>query len=59
MGRNIFQATAPIAMIQAVRAVVHRNVTAQEAFDIYREQKEAQGAAAVMAGAALDDERKI
>jgi len=59
MGRNIFQATSPIAMIQAVAAVVHRNATAQEAFDIYREQKEVQGAAVVMAGAALGDERKI
>ena len=59
MGRNIFQATSPIAMIQAVRAVVHHNATAQEAFDIYREQKEVHGAAVVMAGAALDDERKI
>ena len=59
MGRNIFQASAPIAMIQAVRAVVHRNATAQEAFDIYREHKEVRGPAVVMAGAALDDERKI
>jgi putative autoinducer-2 (AI-2) aldolase len=59
MGRNIFQATSPIAMIQAVRAVVHHGATAQEAFDTYREQQEVQGAAVVMAGAALDDERKI
>ena len=59
MGRNIFQATSPVAMIQAVAAVVHGNATAQEAFDIYREQKEVQGARVVMAGAALDDERKI
>jgi len=59
MGRNIFQATSPVAMIQAVSAVVHRGATPQEAFDVYREQKEVQGAAVVMAGAALDDERKI
>ena len=59
MGRNIFQAESPVAMIQAVSAVVHRGVTPQEAFDVYREQKEVQGAAVVMAGAALDDERKI
>jgi len=38
---------------------VHRNATAQEAYDIYREQKDVQAAAVVMAGAALDDERKI
>ena len=59
MGRNIFQATSPVAMIQAVSAVVHHNATAQEAFDVYREQMEVQGPAVVMAGAALDDERKI
>jgi putative autoinducer-2 (AI-2) aldolase len=59
MGRNIFQAESPSAMIEAVRAVVHRNATPQEAFDIYRERKEVQGAACIMTGAALDDERKI
>jgi len=59
MGRNIFQAESPVAMIEAVAAVVHRHATAQEAFDIYREQKEVQGAGCVMTGAALDDERKI
>ena len=35
MGRNIFQAEAPVAMIQAVRAVVHENVTPQKAYDLY------------------------
>ncbi len=35
MGRNIFQAEAPIAMIQAVRAVVHDNESPQKAFDLY------------------------
>jgi len=59
MGRNIFQADSPIAMIQAVRAVVHKNATPAEAFDIYREQKELVGSVEAMAGAALDDTRKI
>jgi putative autoinducer-2 (AI-2) aldolase len=36
MGRNIFQADDPVAMIQAVRAVVHENVTPQKAFDLYK-----------------------
>ena len=35
MGRNIFQANAPIAMIQAVKAVVHENETPQKAFELY------------------------
>ncbi|MGZ8771283.1 MAG: 3-hydroxy-5-phosphonooxypentane-2,4-dione thiolase [Aeromicrobium sp.] len=34
MGRNIFQSDAPIAMIQAVRKVVHEGFTAAEAFDL-------------------------
>jgi 3-hydroxy-5-phosphonooxypentane-2,4-dione thiolase len=36
MGRNIFQAEQPIAMIQAVRAVVHNNETPEKAFDLYK-----------------------
>ncbi len=36
MGRNIFQADDPVAMIQAVRAVVHDNVSPQRAFDLYK-----------------------
>jgi len=35
MGRNIFQAEAPEAMIQAVRQVVHENATPEQAFDVY------------------------
>jgi putative autoinducer-2 (AI-2) aldolase len=37
MGRNIFQSDHPIAMIQAVRAVVHRNETPEKAFALYQE----------------------
>ena len=36
MGRNIFQAESPIAMLQAVRAVVHDNETPQKALDLYQ-----------------------
>jgi|TARA_Y100000310_G_scaffold344358_2_gene456719 putative autoinducer-2 (AI-2) aldolase len=39
MGRNIFQSENPVAMIQAVRAVVHDNATPEEAFKIFEEKK--------------------
>ena len=39
MGRNIFQAEGPIAMLQAVRAVVHDNETPQKALDLYNTLK--------------------
>jgi len=39
MGRNIFQADSPIAMIQAVRAVVHDNEIPEKAFDLYNTLK--------------------
>ena len=35
MGRNIFQSEAPIAMIQAVGAVVHDGVSAADALELY------------------------
>ena len=35
MGRNIFQAEKPIAMIQAVRKVVHEDATPEQAYDYY------------------------
>lgn len=35
MGRNIFQAESPIAMIQAVRKVVHEGAEPEEAYDFY------------------------
>lgn len=37
MGRNIFQRTAPEAMIQAVRAVVHDGTSPADAHTMYRE----------------------
>jgi len=36
MGRNIFQAECPEAMIQAVRKVVHEGMKPEEAYDYYR-----------------------
>ncbi len=36
MGRNIFQSENPIAMIQAVRKVVHENATPEEGFDHFQ-----------------------
>ena len=39
MGRNIFQAEDPVAMIQAVRAVVHDNEAPKKAYDLYNALK--------------------
>lgn len=39
MGRNIFQSEAPTAMIQAVRAVVHKNETPAKAYELYQTLK--------------------
>ncbi len=41
MGRNIFQAEHPVAMIQAVRKVVHENASPKEAFEFYETLKNA------------------
>jgi len=39
MGRNVFQSEAPAAMIQAVGAVVHRNLKPTEAFEMFNDLK--------------------
>jgi len=39
MGRNIFQSDAPVAMVQAVRAIVHHNATDKEAYQMYQDMK--------------------
>ena len=49
MGRNIFQADHPVAMIQAVRKVVHENCKPKDAYDFYltfqnEKQRKAAGA---------------
>jgi putative autoinducer-2 (AI-2) aldolase len=42
MGRNIFQADSPAAMIQAVSAVVHENLVPDQAHQMYLDLKEQQ-----------------
>jgi len=39
MGRNIFQSDAPVAMIGAVRKVVHENASVKEAYQYYQDMK--------------------
>jgi len=39
MGRNIFQADSPTAMIKAVNAVIHENLQPKDALDMYNELK--------------------
>ncbi len=39
MGRNIFQSDHPVAMIRAVRAIVHENATPQEAYKLFNSIK--------------------
>jgi putative autoinducer-2 (AI-2) aldolase len=39
MGRNIFQSDCPVGMIKAVRGVVHDDLTVDQAFDIYMQEK--------------------
>lgn len=43
MGRNIFQSEAPMAMIQAVRRVVHENETPERAYDFFLSAKTESG----------------
>jgi putative autoinducer-2 (AI-2) aldolase len=37
VGRNVFQASSPIAMIKAVSSIVHDNLLPEDAFQLYRE----------------------
>jgi putative autoinducer-2 (AI-2) aldolase len=39
MGRNIFQSEAPVAMIKAVRKVVHKDATPDEAYEMFQQLK--------------------
>ncbi|MBS1485878.1 MAG: 3-hydroxy-5-phosphonooxypentane-2,4-dione thiolase [Opitutales bacterium] len=39
MGRNIFQSQAPLAMLKAVRGVVHEGLKPEEAFDLFNDLK--------------------
>lgn len=40
MGRNIWQSDHPVPMIRAVRAVVHKNVDAKDAYGMFLKEKE-------------------
>lgn len=40
MGRNVFQSKFPIAMIQAVHAVVHDNMTADQGYEMFKDLTE-------------------
>jgi len=44
MGRNIFQSENPVAMIQAIRAVVHNNMNPKEALDLFNQIREGKSA---------------
>jgi len=39
LGRNIWQNDYPVAMIKAIRAIVHQNATAKEADDLFNSKK--------------------
>lgn len=38
MGRNIFQSQAPVAMIKAVRAIVHNNASVTKAYKLFQSE---------------------
>ncbi len=40
MGRNIWQSDRPVAMIRAVRHIVHENASVKEAYDLFTNLKE-------------------
>lgn len=40
MGRNIWQSPHPVPMIKAIRAIVHENRTAKEAYKLFEQAKE-------------------
>jgi putative autoinducer-2 (AI-2) aldolase len=42
LGRNVWQSDFPIAMIKAIRAIVHGNATPKEAQEIYDSEKNSQ-----------------
>lgn len=39
MGRNVFQSDDPVAMIQAVKAVVHQNYSVDQAYEMFSDLK--------------------
>ncbi|MFH1327574.1 MAG: 3-hydroxy-5-phosphonooxypentane-2,4-dione thiolase [Candidatus Bathyarchaeota archaeon] len=39
LGRNVWQNEHPVAMIKALRAIIHENVTVKEAYDVFKDAK--------------------
>lgn len=39
MGRNIWQSDFPVAMIKAVKSIVHENYSVKEAYELFNEEK--------------------
>jgi putative autoinducer-2 (AI-2) aldolase len=39
MGRNVFQAEDPVAMLKAIRSIVHNGYTSKEGFELYNSLK--------------------
>ncbi len=58
MGRNIFQSDDPVAMVRAVRELIHKNATPKEALQFYKENKKASGLKK-KSGIAADDTKKV
>ncbi len=58
MGRNIFQSDDPVAMVRAVRELIHKNATPKEALQFFNENKKASGTRK-KSGIASDDRKKI
>ncbi len=58
MGRNIFQADDPVAMIRAVRELIHKDASPKEALQFYNENKKASGPKK-KSGIAADDTKKV
>jgi putative autoinducer-2 (AI-2) aldolase len=51
MGRNIFQSTSPVGMIQAVRAVVHKGASVKEGLEIFKGVRDKEAGKAIKAKA--------
>lgn len=43
LGRNVWKHPQPVAMMKALRAVIHKNATPKEAVDIFNEEKKSAG----------------
>ncbi|MBI5870846.1 MAG: 3-hydroxy-5-phosphonooxypentane-2,4-dione thiolase [Actinobacteria bacterium] len=51
MGRNIFQSTSPVGMIQAVRAVVHKGASVKEGLEIFKSVRDKEAGKVIKAKA--------